>query len=206
LCCVVLCCVVLCCVVLCCVVLCCVVLCCVVLCCVVCVCVCVCMCVCVCVLILLHLFHRTVMPNPSSLLRHHPPLTTQGTTEIGDFSHGAAFNLQVTSFVFMCVNAYMCRHNGLEYAKKQAEMRHTNRERLNTIGAYPLPATAVRVPPAVQTLDSELYVSNSSSAPNGQSETGAYEEPYSVFRSPGSQVRSDTSTSRMEFAVAAGAM
>jgi hypothetical protein len=36
--------------------------------------------------------------------------------------------------VFMCVNAYICRHNGLEYAKKQAEMRHANRERLNTTG------------------------------------------------------------------------
>jgi hypothetical protein len=59
-------------------------------------------------------------------------------------------------------------------------------------GAYPLPATAPRVGPAL-TLDNELYVSNSPSAPNDQSETGAYEEPCSVFPSPGSHVSVDTS-------------
>ena len=58
--------------------------------------------------------------------------------------------------------------------------------------AYPLPATALRVGP-VLTLDNELYVSSSPSAPNDQSETGAYEEPCSVFRSPGSHVSVDTS-------------
>jgi hypothetical protein len=61
-------------------------------------------------------------------------------------------------------------------------------------GAYPLPATAPRVgPPAVLTLDNELYVSNSPSAANEQSETGTYEEPCSVFRSPELQLSADTS-------------
>jgi hypothetical protein len=59
--------------------------------------------------------------------------------------------------------------------------------------AYPLPATAPRVGPAVLTLDNELYVSSSPFTPNDQSETGAYEEPCTVFRSPGSHVSADTS-------------
>lgn len=58
----------------------------------------------------------------------------QGDTRLGTLSHGDAFNLQVTSFVFLCCNVLMCRHNGLEQSKKQAELRHSNRERLNTTG------------------------------------------------------------------------